>query len=71
MVASALEAEQVKNRDIWKDLYNLGATEHAGLKKPHRECSKMSRLQCREYSLIGALKMAEIRYRGGQFAKVI
>jgi len=39
MVARAIEAEQVKNRDIWcldKDLHDLGATEHAGLKIVHR-----------------------------------
>jgi len=38
MVARALEAEQVKNRDIWrwdKSLHDLGATEHTGLKGLH------------------------------------
>jgi len=36
MVARALEAEQVKNRDIWSWDKGLGATEHAGLKGLHR-----------------------------------
>jgi len=39
MVARALEAEQVKNRDIWSlgnGLHGLGAMEHSGLKRLHR-----------------------------------
>jgi len=39
MVARALEADQVANRDTWslgKDLHDLGATEHAELKRLHR-----------------------------------
>ena len=65
MVAEALEAEQVVSRAIQsgnKSLHNTEATEHSGLTKTtKRGWLKVSRLWCYKYSLIEALKMAEIQ----------